>query len=154
MLKLPSQILAENNVPSLRAYAIQVYKRITSAKDTKLNSGPSLNITAFNNATDAATIFEKTQERFDAAYTVSTSDCVDQSVHVLPPLFIRSDNDWILSISDSFFLVCFASGAIIPVTTNANDDSTLASIIDFYQLVSPTFFNQKTAVEIIGKIKK
>ena len=163
MLKLPSEILEAWQVPNLRGYGVMVYRKLVVSRDRSFEgtrsfdesltsvdtSHPSLFASAFIEEKHARAILEKVHQQAEKML-----DVVDEpagTLIILPPLFMRSDDEFILKIKAHMHLVATSNGPIIPILTYV-DESTLSSIIDVYGIVSPHYFNRQTAARLLHNI--
>lgn len=115
MLKKPSTILHEANVQLPREYAYKVDRSLH-----QIDQHTQLFDASFVNPADAVTLESSVRRHFNNVIQCSGME----SCILLPPLFIRSQEDAVVRLSSQFVLVMFRDGPVVPVLCISNQSPT------------------------------
>lgn len=141
MLVLPSVVLARSSLESLREYALTVYKRLLHVI-TVPASAHSADL--FGLSYEQISQAEQEQASVIARIDASIESIGEDDIFLLPPLFLRCNDDAILQFSESIVLVFSASSnSIIPVFVKTVDTSPSSELIPLlvkmYSVMSVNF---------------
>lgn len=147
-LLLPSQVLDASGTDNQDEYSLMVYKNIM----TKINRPGSfkdnqtpLFALSFSNDDYSNNIVTTLLKRIESAFEEKYD--IDQYFNILPPLFVRSNKEEIIELTDDIYLILFKTGEVIPVIVQINDD-LLMVIKKIYSVVSDQYVNTRN-IELI-----
>lgn len=154
MLKKPSEVWKSANCDTQRDYASQVYRRVLVALDCPagLQTGQLFGH-SFNNEQNALICIQKVRESIDKNFP---KDLTETIYTFLPPLFLRTNVQFILEIKDFLFLLFYSDGPIIPVVLVKKDNDIkqnnklLNLIITIYQATSTEYVNKTNIASILN----
>jgi len=126
MLKSPRDILQHQ---SREEYANAIFHRLFTDQSNSTSQFPL----SFHNKEDAQLCYQHVLSRIQLSL-----DGI-KTAYILPPLFLRSQTETIISLSNELYLFLCASGPVIPVVVK--DGSELkAMIVACYRAISPTAY--------------
>lgn len=169
MLLLPSEILRNARVKTVREYAIMIRKYIigtldidkVSKKDNYKIYAQSLGIKSFLDPRDGHLCYESTYKELEKEFDDDEKNTKkeEKDFVLLPPLFIRSNDECIIKLHKNLYLVCCHNGPIIPAVLSINfellngHDTLLDDLIGIYNAKSKDHVNQSNLYEVLKEAK-
>jgi hypothetical protein len=146
LLKLPGQILKENSARTFREYASIVFRGMQQTSEGKRMDLPSQ---SYNAPEDYKLFEDHVIERFNN--TVPPCDNKEECI-VLPPLFLRSAEYFLVQASPQVYLFAYAEGPIIPLVQVASlqeimaDSNLLSLLMQLYDTLPTSTKATKTNI--------
>jgi hypothetical protein len=162
--RMPSEIMQKSQTRNSREYAMLCYRRMLISLDMMLSDvgdetnqqkqTVSLFAESFHDQESSDLFYKKVLHHLDVTFGPGNNE---EHVVILPPLFLRANENRIVQIHSHLFLILFDVGPVIPVVYNVGKEDALQLLDDVIHMFTREShgqpFNTQTAVSIFKEKK-
>ncbi len=159
MLKVPSVVLNSAAATTKTKYAHLVYHALLQAFDSPKEKDGQLFVDSFVDVRNAHKCKEDIRDRL--LMEIDKDNKTEVDYYFLAPIFLRSNRDFVVEVSDDFVVVMSASGPVVPIVrcrraSTANSRArTSPELLDYitavYELYSEEFITDESFKSLLSR---